>query len=267
MSNYVKLFGSILDSTVWSTPPGTRLTWITMLAMADQHGCVWASIPGLAKRAGVDRSECEEALTSFMQPDPDSRTKDYDGRRIEPVDGGWLLLNHDKFRGIASLEDRREKAAERQRRFKERVSKQKLVQEVTLGNALLTAGNASNDIRSDHLRSDHKENTIVPAARPSFDFAAIYARYPRRKNMATGRKKLEAMVKTQADYDAVVHGLDRFLAEARRKGTEPEFYPYFSTWVNQRRWEDEDDPIGRGGNPRAEPLPFAQAIGHYRDEI
>lgn len=92
--------------------------------------------------------------------------------------------------------------------------------------------------------SKRSEETLVPpsAPRPRFDFGAIYARYPRRKNMAKGKTKLESLVKTQADYDAVVRGLDRFLAEEQRKGTAPNFYPHFATWVNQRRWEDEDDP-------------------------
>ena len=54
-------------------------------------------------------------------------------------------------------------------------------------------------------------------------------------------EKLKAVVKTQADYDAVLAGMERFCAEVRRKGTEIEYLPYFSTWVNARRWEDGDD--------------------------
>ena len=53
MSGYTKLFGSILDSTVWATPATVRVVWITMLAMADEHGVVSASVGGLARRAVV----------------------------------------------------------------------------------------------------------------------------------------------------------------------------------------------------------------------
>lgn len=120
--SYVKLFGSILDSTVWRTPPAITKVWIALLAMKDQNGEVMASVPGLADRAKVSRRVCERALRIFLAPDRDSRTKDDDGRRIREIDGGWLVLNHDKYALKDSLDDRRRKDAERQRRRRERLA-------------------------------------------------------------------------------------------------------------------------------------------------
>ena len=122
MTGYTKLFGSILESTVWLETPPVKVVWITLLAMADRDGCVEASVPGLAKRAGVDRVYCEQALALFLAPDPDSRTKTYDGRRIEPIEGGWRLLNYEVYRERASAEEAREKAAARKRRQRERAA-------------------------------------------------------------------------------------------------------------------------------------------------
>jgi hypothetical protein len=118
VSGYTKLFGSILDSTVWELPMPTKVTWIAMLAMADRNGEVQASIPGLAKRAGVSLEQCEEALKAFMSPDRYSRTKEHDGRRIEEMDGGWRLLNHGKYRQQLSAELQRERDTERKRRLR-----------------------------------------------------------------------------------------------------------------------------------------------------
>lgn len=105
---FTKLFSSITESTIWCEPERTRLVWITMLAMADRHGRVWASVPGLANRARVPVDDCRTALDSFLGPDRDSRTKTNDGRRIEPIDGGWRLLNHEKYRDIRDEESIRE---------------------------------------------------------------------------------------------------------------------------------------------------------------
>ena len=163
---YVKLFGSILDSTVWNEPGSTRLVWITMLAMADQHGCIWASVPGLAKRAGVERAECERALACFTAPDPDSRTKDFEGRRIEAIDGGWILLNHGKFREMLSAEDQKSKATERQRRHRE--SKGPVTLSVTPCHASsqnVTPVTTSDQIKSDQIIS--KEKSPVPENAPA----------------------------------------------------------------------------------------------------
>ncbi len=120
MSGYVKLFSSLLDSTVWYTPPAVKVVWITMLAMADRDGIVEASVPGLASRAGVPREDCELALDIFLSPDLDSRTKDFEGRRIEAIDGGWKLLNYEKYREKASKEEAAEKNRQRQERSRDR---------------------------------------------------------------------------------------------------------------------------------------------------
>lgn len=101
---FTKLFASITESTVWCEPDRVRIVWITMLAMADRHGRVFASIPGLANRARVPVEDAEQAIERFLAPDKYSRTPAHDGRRIEPIDGGWRLLNHEKYRSIRDEE-------------------------------------------------------------------------------------------------------------------------------------------------------------------
>jgi hypothetical protein len=116
---YTKLFSSITASTIWNEPDHTRLVWITMLAMADRDGYVAASVPGLAVLARVPLPSVITALESFMSPDPWSRTKDHEGRRIEEVDGGWRLLNYDHYRSQMDAEMQREKAAARKQRSRQ----------------------------------------------------------------------------------------------------------------------------------------------------
>lgn len=106
MTGYTKLFGSIVASTIWREAKETKIVWITMLAMAGKTGIVEASIPGLADFARVSLEECEKALKVLSSPDPFSRTKDHEGRRIKAIDGGWLLLNHAKYRAKMSAEDK-----------------------------------------------------------------------------------------------------------------------------------------------------------------
>lgn len=119
---YTKLFHSIVTSTIWMESDQTRIVWITMLALSNRHGEVQASVPGLARIAGVSEPDCQTALTAFLSPDLHSRTKTFEGRRITEIEGGWELINHAKYRHMASREDARQKNAERQHRFRERKS-------------------------------------------------------------------------------------------------------------------------------------------------
>lgn len=97
-NGYTKLFSSIITSTIWQEDKETRLVWITMLAVSDQHGDVSATIPGLAKISGVTIPECEKAIKVLMSPDPYSRSQENEGRRIIEVDGGYNILNRTKYR-------------------------------------------------------------------------------------------------------------------------------------------------------------------------
>lgn len=112
MTGYTKLFGEIVNSTIWQESSDVRVVWITMLAICDQRGFVAASVPGLAKQSGVPLAQCEEALTKFKAPDPFSRTKDNEGRRIKDGDGGWYILNHAKYRAKMGEEERKAYRAE-----------------------------------------------------------------------------------------------------------------------------------------------------------
>lgn len=124
---FTKLFASITESTVWCEPDSTRIVWITMLAMADSKGRVWASIPGLANRARVTVQQVENALITFKSPDHYSRTPDNEGRRVEDIDGGWRLLNHEKYRGIRDEESIKES---KRRYINERRKAEKAVENV-----------------------------------------------------------------------------------------------------------------------------------------
>jgi len=106
--SYTKLFSSIVHSTVWREELHTKVVWITMLALSNREGEVEASIPGIAGAAGVTVLQCEDALARLAAPDPYSRTKEYEGRRIAAMDGGWLILNYTKHRTAIDTERRRE---------------------------------------------------------------------------------------------------------------------------------------------------------------
>lgn len=120
MTGFTKLFSSILTSTIWREDLPTKVVWVTMLALADRDGIVEASIPGLAHSAGATVEQTEAALTRFLSPDPYSRSPQHGGRRVEAIDGGWRLLNYDKYRAKMSLEDIRERDRIRKQRQRER---------------------------------------------------------------------------------------------------------------------------------------------------
>lgn len=239
---FTKLFSSITESTVWCEPAHTRLVWITMLAMADRKGRVWASVPGLANRARVPQEDVEKALDTFMKPDRYSRTKDHDGRRIEEIDGGWILLNHSKYREIRDQEDVREKAAERKRkqRAKEAAASHGKSRNVTK----VTPRHDNAEAEADPSKRQ-KLLSGKPDEFPGFTrFWNIWPVTERKGGKAKcltiwKRKGLEAKA-----GDIIAHVEKLKASESWRTG----FDPMPATYLNQDRWDGasiDASPLGQ----------------------
>lgn len=120
MYTFTKLSSALTDSSVWDLPNHVRILWVTMLSMADRRGRVWAATTGLAHRSRITLEEAEEGIAILSSPDPASRSPAHEGRRIAKIDGGWVLLNHAKYRDARDPEERRAYLRDAKRRQRER---------------------------------------------------------------------------------------------------------------------------------------------------
>lgn len=121
MSMYNKIFTKILDSSVWLEATPTRIVWITLIAAMDENGfCPFAAVGNVAARAHVSQAEARAALEKLEGPDPESSDPDNEGRRIERVPGGWIVLNAPKYRALVTRVNIQEKVKERVRRFRDK---------------------------------------------------------------------------------------------------------------------------------------------------
>lgn len=120
MDMYNKIFTKILDSSIWLAPDPHRLVWITLIAAMDRNGIAqFACAENLALRARVALVDTKAAIESFENPDPYGPQQEYEGRRIERIDGGWLILNAEKYRLIVTAAVATEKTRERVRKHRE----------------------------------------------------------------------------------------------------------------------------------------------------
>lgn len=120
MSSYTKLFSKIIDSSVWALGKDAKILWITMLAKKDRAQKVEASIPGLANAARLTIKETEVALKELEAPDKYSQTTAHNGRRVLRVEGGWFIVNGEKYRDMLSQDERREYKRLKQAEYRHR---------------------------------------------------------------------------------------------------------------------------------------------------
>ena len=78
--------------------------WITMLLLAarpGRKGVVDVPLDTLANAARMPLRDAKEAIQVLSSPDPESRSVESEGRRIELLDAhrtwGWRIINWDKY--------------------------------------------------------------------------------------------------------------------------------------------------------------------------
>lgn len=126
---YNKIFTKILDSSVWLEPTPTRIVWFTFLAAMDETGFVqFASAANVAHRARVELAEAETALTCLESPDPHSSDPEFEGRRVERVPGGWMILNAAKYRDLVTRTIVRAQTRQRVQNYRDRLKSQNLTE-------------------------------------------------------------------------------------------------------------------------------------------
>lgn len=98
---FVKVYVTHMESSsIWMTPASTRLLFIWLLGHADEDGYIpRMTHPNIARLANLAEADVVEGLRVLTSPDPDSRTPDYDGRRLLTLDdGGWRAVNIQAYR-------------------------------------------------------------------------------------------------------------------------------------------------------------------------
>jgi len=105
VSGYTPVFDTVFDGTLcgrWPTLP----VWLTILPMADKNGHIDMTYQAIAARSGWPLELLKQAIAELMAPDPESRTAECEGRRLELLDPanrqwGWRVINHVQYRNKA----------------------------------------------------------------------------------------------------------------------------------------------------------------------
>lgn len=116
---FAKLDSGIVDSTLWMKDHDVLRVWVALLAKCDSYGIVRASVPAMAHLCRVTVERFEQIVRELTAPDPYSRTPDHGGRRLEAVEGGWVLLNYVAYRELGQR--KAGSHAERQARYRQRL--------------------------------------------------------------------------------------------------------------------------------------------------
>lgn len=188
MSGFTKLASSIVTSSVWVQDDYILRVWIAMLATADANGVVEASVPGFANLCRVSIEQMEQAIAKLSEIDVYSRSPDHDGRRIEKIDGGWLILNYAKYRAKRDPEERKRQVREAVARHRA-----KSVNDVSPGNPPKAQAEAEAEAEKKTTHAGFQPATKPPNC-PKDEIVALYHEFlpmcPRVQKWTDARERL-----------------------------------------------------------------------------
>lgn len=117
---YIKVFQSILDASI-ANDRRLRHFFTDLMLCADADGNVVATKKAIANRIGADLGEVEWGLTELMKPDPESLSKDHEGKRVIPIPEqgyGWHIVNFAYYRDLKNMAEKRALNAARVRKHR-----------------------------------------------------------------------------------------------------------------------------------------------------
>lgn len=106
MSGYTPVFRSVFTGSLCGQWPDTA-AWLSLLALADKNGEVDMTPQYISSVTGMPLGDLLLCISRFLDPDPMSRTRTNEGRRLELIDSsrdwGWRIINFKAYREKARL--------------------------------------------------------------------------------------------------------------------------------------------------------------------
>lgn len=127
-----KYFASTFTGSMVGAGPCTFAVWGYVIANC-KNGTVEINPTILAAILGTTKEDVDKSIEYLTAPDPASRSKVLDGRRLVKVGAFFYEVpNHATYRGILNDEERREYFRDKKREQRERDAKAKLLEKVSL---------------------------------------------------------------------------------------------------------------------------------------
>lgn len=106
---YAKLFSRITESSLMEEQIPVRYTFVMLLAISDPTGLVVGTDVAIARRLNMPLKQFMECAEVLQKPDPNSNSKEEDGRRLIASDGerGYQIVNFVKYRDMRDEDAKR----------------------------------------------------------------------------------------------------------------------------------------------------------------
>lgn len=215
---YGKIYEQTFTGSMYGSGTHIFAVWSYIIAHTKPDAMVELNPVALASIMGEEVSKIEQAIECFKSPDPRSRSKEFEGRRlIQKGEFIYFVPQYHKYHGFANNKERREYFAQKKREQRQRDKECQTVKSKESKN--VKQSDADTNSKSD---DKHKEEEI-------------YCAYPRKVAKPEALKAIRTAL-SKIPFDDL---LQKTKAFATARNGDVAFCPHPATWFNQERYNDD----------------------------
>jgi hypothetical protein len=132
---FAKIFGQIFDSSI-AEDYNCRRMFMDLLVLADEDGVIDMTYEAIARRTNVPIEDVRKYIEQLCQPDPLSRSKLEEGKRLKILDSnrdwGWVVVNYHHYRNLRDRETLRKYFRDQMRKSRAKRKKDNGVKDISL---------------------------------------------------------------------------------------------------------------------------------------
>lgn len=229
---YTPAFDDIYMGTLYGRWPAAAV-WASLLPLIDANGCIDMSLQAICGMTGWPMDLLKQGIEQLMEPDPDSRSPDSEGRRLVPMEPGrpwgWRAVNHRKYRERARLQNKNAREVESGQNQERMATKPPLT----------AAHRRSPPLTPSHTHTQTQDKTPLPPKGGDERFEEFWRAYPRRVGKAAAKRVWSRKGLNAKTAEIVAHLAERVRSDAQWLRDGGQFVPYPGTWLNRDGWLDE----------------------------
>lgn len=124
--SFSPLDSDLRSSSILVHGPTVLGIWCFIISQKDEYGVVSETPESVARSLSADVAIVERAWKLLTSPDPKSRHKEFDGRRLIPhSEGRWLVVAHNTYRDKHSKQRRSTAVRDSMREMRDRKKREK----------------------------------------------------------------------------------------------------------------------------------------------
>lgn len=157
-----RLYGDVFEGSMAGRKDALILFMYLITKCDDSGFARRPSVRVVSACTGLTSEEYAAAIAELEAPDPDSRSKEMEGRRIVAEDDGWFVVNFKHYQEIQREEHRRESTRKAVARYRAKAA--------TVSTGLITSDYTRLEERRGEEKKGEEKKTkdTVPAARSRF---------------------------------------------------------------------------------------------------